>query len=836
MRVRDRILSFAGEYFAAALRRLPLSEEMRREGEELALRLRGSFAALPLFLRRALLLILLLAAFRILLPAPDLLDEVSFSRAVYDRRGRLLRLTLSADDTYRIFTPLDEISPRLQEAFLLQEDAHFYLHPGINPVSLVRAFFTTFVFRERRVGGSTLTMQLVRMRYRLRTRTIPGKIVQILRALHVEFYHSKREILEAYLNLIPFGGNVEGVGAASRIYYRHDPRQLSLEEALTLAVVPKSPVRRNPRGGGEAKEELLQAAERLRARWNGAHPSRESVSRLTGLPMEAIRPVLPFLAPHFTDVVLLRSAAREDEGSVSEGGATPGASRIHTSLDLELQSLLERTLRSYVAGRKSAGITNGALLLLDYETMEIRAMVGSADFFDFSIRGQVNGCLARRSPGSTLKPFLYALAFQQGIVHPMTMLRDTFSSFGSYSPSNYDRSFVGPVFVKDALVRSRNVPALRLAAHLHDPDLYDFLRSAGIDLPREKEYYQLSLVLGGAELSMEDVAKLYAMLANRGVLRAVRYSGEGEGEEERRILLSPASAFLTLDILKKNPPPGSEHFGWTGKEGEPVYWKTGTSMGFHDAWAVGIFDGYVLAAWVGDFENRSNPAFVGRSTAGPLFFQTVQGIRALPDHRFRSVPGAEPPEGVSRVEVCALSGDLPGRHCPTVTGTWFIPGVSPIRRCKIHREIMVDLRTGYRACGGSRPTRAGVYEFFPSDLLALFAEAGIPRRVPPPFAPWCSAEVRESAGGISPEIVSPLSRVSYSLRLGERETPDPIPFSAVADADVRRLFWFADESFVGSTPPGETLFWTPRPGRYLIRVVDDHGRSHSRELTVELVQ
>jgi len=750
------------------------------------------------------------AAAWLLVPRPPLREGIGFSRAIFDREGRLLRLTLAPDERYRLWVPLARISPRVVEATLLQEDRFFRLHPGVNPVALSRAAVRTYVKRGRRVGGSTLTMQLARIRFGIDSRTAVGKLVQILRALQLERHYSKEEILEAYLNLAPYGRNVEGVGAAGLIYFEAGAEHLGLGEALTLAVIPQSPARRTP---GEPSGALAAARAGLARRWLAAHPAERSDRAALSAP-QATRALeaLPFLAPHFVDGVL---------ASGSDG-------TIVTTLDLHRQRLVERALRAHVDRRRAVGIDNAAALLVDRRSMEVVAAVGSADFFDAAIKGQVDGTRAKRSPGSALKPFVYALALEQGVLHPRSVLKDAPARFRGYDPENFDGRFAGPITATEALVRSRNVPAVEVATRL-DPGLHAFLSRAAITGLRPEAHYGLALVLGGAEVTMEELAGLYALLANGGVLRPLRTrlaTPLAPGER----LLSEEASWAVLDMLEQNPRPGLSATPGATRDLIPIAWKTGTSHGYRDAWAVAVVGPYVLAVWVGRFDGQGNPAFVGLDAAAPLLFQIIDALRA--EGRLEPAPRAQPP-GLTRVAVCAVSGKLPGPRCGHTETTWFLPGVSPIDTCDVHREVYVD-GAGRRACVPAPGVRKAVYEFWPSDLLRLFAEAGMPRRVLPPGAPGCRLDDR-AARGVPPKVTSPQEGVTYSLRAA-RMGADPIPLTAVTDADARELFWFVDAEFVGKARCGEPFLWRARPGRFIARAVDDQGRAGAARVEVAVVQ
>jgi penicillin-binding protein 1C len=489
---------------------------------------------------------------------------------------------------------------------------------------------------------------------------------------------------------------------------------------------------------------------------------------------------------------------------------------------------VERKTRDYVARRRRVGIANAAVLLLDWTRMEARAVLGSANFHDTAIDGQVNGTLARRSPGSTLKPFVYALAVDQGLVHPMTVLKDAPTSFGPFSPENFDGRFVGPITAQDALVRSRNVPAVWLSAQLARPNLHEFLKSAGVARMGGERTYGLSLVLGGGELTMEELAGLYAMLANGGTLRRIAYRTDGAAHSERGPrLLSPQASFVTLDMLEHNPRPDLAYGGLSARP--PIPWKTGTSWGFRDAWCVGIVGRYVLVVWLGNFDGSSNPALVGLTAAAPLFFELADALQLRPD---TPMP-RRAPDRLARVAVCQDSGDLPNADCPRTVDTWFIPGKSPIRVSTLHRSAMIDDRTGGIACPPYDPTHVHreVLEYWPSDLARLFVQAGLPRRTPPPV-PDCARGA--DFAGSPPTISSPLRAVTYTLR-DDPAVQDAVVLSAVADGGVHTIYWFADTEYLGRSESGESLAWQhPGPGRHRIRAVDDRGRSDSRDVTIEM--
>ena len=738
----------------------------------------------------------------LLLPKPPLLEGISFSQCVRDGNGKLLRVTLSADQKFRIWTPLHDISPALIDATLRFEDKYYRHHPGVNPVALLRSALNLRPGHAHN-GASTITMQLARLRYHLRTRTLGGKFVQIVRALELERHYSKAEILEAYLNLAPYGRNIEGVGAASQIYFGKTAAHLTRPESISLSVIPQSPTRRAllvDRDNGSLDSAQSNWYDRAKIDWQFS-------ARLFSARARSER---RFLAPHFVQQLLAAEKGRDE---------------IVTTLDLAKQQLIERRIADYVRTNRSRGIQNAAALLVDTRDMNVLAQVGSSDFFNADIQGQVDGTRSPRSPGSTLKPFVYALALEQGLIHPLSILSDTPHSFADYNPENFDREFVGPIRASDALARSRNLPAVELASRLRDPTLYEFLRAAGVKLPRSEPLYGLALPLGGAEVTMEDLVRLYAAIANNGELRPLRRTSREVIAARGRSIMMPEAAFLTLEMLNLPRPEMGRAYS---DHAAPVFWKTGTSHGFRDAWSIAVFNHYVLAVWIGNFDGRANGTFVGRIAAAPLLFQIIDSLRMNwpePNQPHLPPPGAN----LKRVSFCAVSGDLPGPHCTQQVEGWFIPGISPIKPCDVHQEVLVDAVSGLRVArdDGTRQLRREVYEFWPTELLSIFRRAGVPRKLPPPFLPGTTAEFVARSGN-APRIVSPPD--------GQKILPasvGSIPLQAKADADVREIYWFAGKTFIGKAPPQEVISWKASAGRYELIALDDHGRSVSSAITVQ---
>lgn len=749
--------------------------------------------------------------------AEGVLDNVSFSQVVRDREGEILRITLSGDEKYRLWTPLKDISSNYVEATLLMEDRYFYYHPGVNPVSLARSLTAYLYNKEIPPGASTITMQLARLRYGLKTRTAAGKIQQIFYALDLELRHSKKEILEAYLNLVPFGGPVEGVQAASVILFEKSAERLSASEALLFAIIPQNPNERriDTQKGLELNAKMTKAFMRLKSLWLEQHP--EDHIHLQDVVLKTIArglKQLPFEAPHFTQLVSRASRATD----------------IKTTLDLKVQKQIENKLAQYLQAHKKWGVFNASVLLTDSESGEVLSYIGSADFFNDQILGQNDGVQARRSPGSTLKPFVYALALQEGLIHPGSLLKDLPVQYAIYEPENFDEQYLGPLFATEALNLSRNVPAVFLSSRLKETTLYDFLRSAEIFYPRDSEYYGLSMVLGGTEVTVWELSQLYSALARYGLWKRNTWEFHQKSKEHR--ILSEESSFMALDMLKEARRP-HETFqrSWTAQS-TPIAWKTGTSHGFRDAWTAGVIGSYTLVVWFGNFDNTANHAFIGKDLAAPLFFQIADLLQ--------NPNGAQPQWtrssglNLKKVETCASSGHLPGPYCKHKTAQWYQPGVSPIERCSVHRPVVVDTVTKKRVCGSSgESTTLEIYEFWSQDILKLYESAGIFRKSPPAFDSSCEAE---ASSGLAPEITSPAKDVVILKSQSSGEHLKNVSLSAVIDGDSSFVHWYLDNQFLRRTKGSETFTIVPPEGSHTITVVDEQGRTDSREIQVRSVQ
>lgn len=756
---------------------------------------------------------------------PPLLSGTPFGHAYFDKNGELLRITLSADDKYRLYTPLSEISPHVQKATILYEDKYFQYHLGINPISLIKATVNYFSSGSRPIGASTITMQVARMKYDMNTKTISGKLKQIAVAIYIDLFYSKDEILEAYLNLAPYGGNIESIGAASLIYFDKPASKLSKIESITLATIPQNPTKRGLNTDAGLKN-IMNMRQDLVKRWLVENPDDTDLLTLAKMPLQVRRTnSLPFAAPHFVNYVdFLHKKYQRNYDSTSE---------IHTTLDLKLQTALEKTLENEIARRKSIGITNAAAILINYKTMDILSYIGSANYFDKSIYGENDGVRARRSPGSTLKPLIYATAVDMGYIHSMTLLKDAKINFGVYAPENSDSEYYGPVLAKDALTHSRNIPAINLLRQIGIRNFYNVLQESGVSNLKSPEYYGISVALGGAEVSMMELADIYATMANLGQRYNIRTEQAQELIVEKQIL-TPEAFFIVLDMLARQATP-TKNIPFAKQQTSALrhYWKTGTSSSFRDAWTAGIFGDYVLIVWVGNFDGTPNNSFSGAKAAAPIYFSLAGAVEkyfAGKNTPLKNNNFLHDDLNISEIEMCDKVGGLAGKYCPKTILAYFIPGKSPIETSPIYRAIPIDNKTGLRACTRNpETTHMEVYEFWDAEYLDMFRRAGIQRKTPPPFMPGCNLD-EISISSSAPVILSPIDGTT-TIIVSEKNY-EPISFQAVSDKTNSKLFWFLDEEMIGTTVSGQILNHDVKIGEHIVRITDDTGGGTSIKFSV----
>lgn len=585
------------------------------------------------------LLIVAIFAFDALFPAD--LSPRPHTRVVVDRHGAPLRHFADAG-VWRYRTDPVHVSSRYLEALLTFEDRWFYEHPGVNPLALARATLQWMRSGHIVSGGSTLTMQVARIRYPGH-RGWWGKLVQIVRALQLEAHHTKAEILTYYLNHAPFGGPLEGVEVASRAYFGYPAAQLTWSQAALLAGLPQAPSRFRPdRYAERARTQRDKVLERLHT---AGVLSAAEVQSAKLEEVEAYAPDSPLLSP-----LLARRLIRH----------TPNAATVSTFIDSEIQRALESNVREHKSLLPAGASV--ALLAMEHGSGEVVAYVGSVDFTDATRFGHVDMVTARRSPGSTLKPFIYALAMDRGILHSGSLLMDVPLNFGDYRPVNFNRGFSGPVSVTTALQKSLNIPAVQVLEQLNPDHFYAAIQTAGADLhllPGAKP--NLAIALGGVSTSLEHLVTLYSALGNGGETLRPRLTPEEP--LIKRPLLTPASAWIVRQILQTNPAIRYNR--------PPLAIKTGTSSGYKDSWAVAVGPSHTLGVWIGHPANAAMTGHTGSASAVPLLRAAA---RHLPTTSHRVHPQ---PFSVRMHSVCWPGGGATTDRCDQRKDAWIIDDQLP---------------------------------------------------------------------------------------------------------------------------------------------------------------
>lgn len=743
-----------------------------------------------------------------LFPFPSERLSPPHATVVTGSRGEPIRFFLARDQYWRFPVALPDIADVYLDAVLASEDRHFFSHPGVNPLSLLKAAAANIAAGRIVRGGSTITMQTARLA-EPKARTFIAKGIECFRALQLELRYSKREILGFYVNLAPFGGNIVGVGAASWFYFGKSPDKLSLGESALLAAIPRSPRRFQPvRHPQEALKARAGALAALRAS-GGA--SREQALEAAAQPLPERFRRAPLVAPHLGQMAL------------AQAGRAP---YVRTTLDSRLQELARQAARSRLVELRAQGVGNAAVVVLDVKTRGLLALVGSVDFLDESRRGKVNAATAPRSPGSALKPFLYALAFQDGAIAPESLLLDIPITLGAYDPHNYDGSYRGRVEAQDALINSFNTPAVRLLAQTGPEGFHKLLLDGGLkSLGKSTAHYGLSLILGGGEVSLLDLTNLYATLARGGMHGLPSILDRPPASEKR--LLSLESCAMVTDILSRLERPDLPG-GADRASGLPVVaWKTGTSFGHRDAFAVGFSARYAVGVWAGNVDGKPVKGISGARQAAPLLFDIFRAIE--PDGS--GLPRAEG-LNLAQTEVCALSRQLPGPDCRQRVRMTVIPGVTSLAACTVHKRVLVDAATGRRvagACLEGRKVRQETVTEYPAELTAWWRLGGMPV----PDMPEPSPDCPEALAGQGPRITSPKAQAVYRLRPGSPDQFQRVGLAAQSGQDAGELHWFQDGILVTSKEGGESLFLELTPGQHRLMVVDSRGRSDSVRYMVE---
>lgn len=802
-----------------------------------------AFAALrrPAF-RAVLAGALLLLAFWALVPPVSF--DAPLSTVVLDRDGELLGASIAADGQWR-FGVAESVPEKFAAAITSFEDRRFYCHPGVDPLALARAAVSNLRRGQVVSGGSTLTMQVVRLSRKGRPRTLAEKAIEAVLALRLTLSLSKAQVLGLYAAYAPYGGNTVGLDAAAWRYFGREARQLSWAETATLAVLPNAPSLVHP---GRNRDLLLAKRNRLLDTLRERGAIDEMTADLAKRePLPPAPAPLPMLAPHLVARLGPNGPGPPDGRGWPDGRERAGRQGlrfragdaspwVRTTLRRPVQERVAEIVGRHRRVLGENGVWNAAALVLDVPTGEVLAYVGNQWPPGPDEHGDhVDVIPAPRSTGSVLKPFLYASMLEAGEVLPAQLIPDVPTHIGSFHPENFDRGYAGAVPAAQALARSLNVPAVRmLRAHGVDRFCAELRRLGITTLTRPGEHYGLALILGGAEGTLWDITGAYAGLARSALAPApdaARRVFFAPTFLERAVTaeapLGPAASYLTLQAMLEVERPGEELAWRAFGSARKVAWKTGTSYGFRDGWAVGVTPRYATGVWVGNADGEGRPGLTGHSAAAPILFDLFD---ALPGGGWFSPPA----EGLEDVDVCARSGMRAGPHCETRRAELVPRAGLDSPPCSFCRLVHTDAAAEWQVhadCEPAAAIRSVAWFVLPPALETHYRRFHADYRPPPPYRPDCRAALGVS-GSASLSFVYPREGATVYVPVQMDGSVGRVVFEAAHRDPAARVFWHLDDEYQGETRDIHEMALAPRPGPHVLVLVDERGETVERRFTV----
>lgn len=770
--------------------------------------------------RKVILILITLLLIGYLFCLPRQLFHVSYSTVVADRNGELLGARIASDGQWR-FPPRTTTPEKMQQCLISFEDKHFYHHWGVNPLSIGRAIRQNLKNKRVVSGGSTLTMQTIRLA-RNESRTFGEKFIEMILATRLEFRASKEEILSMYVSHAPFGGNVVGLDAAAWRYFGHPAEELSWAESAMLAVLPNAPSMIHLSKGRKAL--LLKRNRLLKTLYEEGTMDESTYELAASEPLPDEPHPLPQVAPH-----LVSRFYQERKGEYS-------VSTLDKDIQVQIESLAERWSNEF----NRSDIRNLAILVIDVPTNQVVAYCGNVHFEQKQAGNQVDVIQAPRSTGSILKPFLYYAMLQEGSLLPHTLLPDIPININGFTPQNFSLQFEGAVPASEALARSLNIPAVTMLQRYGVPKFHSFLRQIGLrTLNRPSSHYGLSLILGGAEATLWDVTSAYANMG-RSLLQLPKTSctlllstGDNTSEnapssayraEQSATSFQPGATWQTFDaLIDVNRP---EEIDWKSIPSmHPIAWKTGTSYGFRDAWAVGVTPRYAIGVWVGNATGEGKPGLVGARTAGPVLFDLFNMLPAAPRW-------FERPTGIFvEAEVCRQSGHLKSRFCEETDTLLILPSGLKTEACPYHHLVTLsadETHRIYENCANTEPTIQKSWFTLP-PVWEWYYKQQHPEYTPlPPFKPGCGEDAMQLMQFIYPPMNA---RISLPKQMdGSRGF---LTVELAHSNPNTTIFWHLDEAYLTQTQDFHKISLQPAQGKHSLTAVDSEGNTVSTSFYVE---
>ncbi|WP_316829218.1 penicillin-binding protein 1C [Pedobacter aquatilis] len=767
----------------------------------------------------------LLLIFLFSLPAKLFKSPTSF--VIEASNGNLLSAAIASDGQWR-FPVADSVPVKFKDCIIAFEDKRFYHHFGVDFLAMSRAMQQNFKAKSVVSGGSTLTMQVIRLS-RKQDRTIWQKLLEVILALRLELKYSKEEIIGLYAANAPFGSNVVGLEAASWRYYGRDAKTLSWGEMATLAVLPNSPSLVHP---GKNSSRLIKKRNDLLdklAKLKFIDQATANLSKLEPVPGKPLP--LPQNAPH----LLNRFKAERASLKIN-------STRIKSTLSEDIQLKINSILKRYNNRYRANDINNIAALVLDAKTGRVVSYVGNIyQPENVDLQSHVDMIKAPRSPGSTLKPLLYASMLNDGFILPHTLVADIPTQIAGYSPQNYDLGYDGAIAADKALSRSLNIPAVKMLQQYKYERFYDKLKKLGIGtLNQPADHYGLSLILGGSEVTMWDLANTYmgmvrtlnhfntykGLYAPGDYKQASYFSTEQKESKdyERNSFLDHGSIWATFNAMEEVMRPGDEGLWEQFSSSQRVAWKTGTSFGFRDAWAVGLTPNYVVCVWVGNADGEGRPGLVGIEAAAPVLFDI---FRLLPNGKWFDTPTTK----LKKFKVCRQSGYKAGEYCTDVVDEFVPVSGDKTAVCPYHKLIHLDRTGSYRVtdqCESVGNMQHKSWFILPPAMEYYYKIKNSDYKSLPPFMPGCDY----NSGNNAMELIYPKNGATVYIPLELDGTRGKIVLNAAHRNQNSKIYWHIDNEYVATTINYHQLAVSPSPGKHTLTLVDENGERLVQTFTV----
>jgi penicillin-binding protein 1C len=734
------------------------------------------------------------------------IPTIQYSQTIEDRNGKLIHAFLAKDQQWRMKCNSKDISPIISKALLAKEDKWFYYHPGVNFFAIFRAAIFNIFSQKRISGASTITMQLARMLHPS-PRNYINKCIEIFRAFQLELHYSKDEIFEMYLNKAPYGGNIEGVKAASLLYFNRQPIHLSIAQIALLAIVPNRPVTMRP---GKNDDLLLLYRNKWLYKLNDAGVFTSSeINDALKEPLGAKRINAPQGMPHFSQFVLKKL------------GDLP---TIKTTIRSDFQAKSELLVKNYMNRLKQQFIYNASVIIIDNKTNQIITYIGSPDYNDDAHQGKVDAVQSMRSPGSTLKPLIYACCFDKGLLTPQTIMIDVPENYDGYEPENYDAHFNGRVTVEDALCKSLNMPAVKALQILGKNTMIDKLGKAGCtEIFKQGNKLGLSLALGGCELSLMQLTNIYSIFTHQGIYTPFKYI-LSDTFQTKIPTISAEAAYMIADILAKLSRPDMPDIYKCNRHLPQIAWKTGTSYGRRDAWSIGFNKNFTIGVWIGNCTGKGVSGLSGAEVATPLLFDLFNTLDYNADGSW-----IKPPTSLGFRLVCSATGKTPSNNCEHQVADFYIPTVSSMEICNHMVLLNISANEKFSYCQSCCPEsgyKSKWYERIEPSLAAYFNQEKIQYTHLPPHNPLCNRVF----DGKPPKISLPINHQQYMI---EKQSGQLLELQAQTDPEVQQVYWYINDRFLRQAQPNEKVFFEPEAGKVKISCADDKGRSADIEIEVK---